>query len=139
MMTDENGANFCGIREIYGADFEKQQVVSCQLHFKLDVQRNRNKVGTENREDFIKKLHQMLHVPTVGHYNKIREEVEEIVSIYLVVKIFFQWWDARRYHVFPAFRGFFFTGVSLAEAGNSTLPKTKSDSHLMWPSMTCQQ
>ena len=90
-MVDENGANFCGIREIYGADFEKQQVVSCQLNFKLDVQRKKNKVGIEHREDFIKKLHQMLPAPTVGHYNKIREEVEEIVSIYPGVKNFFQW------------------------------------------------
>ena len=138
MIVDENGGNFCGIREIYGADFEKQQVVSCQLHFKLDAQRN-NKVGTEHREDFIKKLHQMVCAPTVGHYNKIGEEVEEIVSIYPGVKNFFQWWDARRYHVFPAFRGFASQVYHWLKLAIAHFKETKSNSCLMWPLMTCQQ
>ena len=31
------------------------------------------------------------------------------------------WWDARKYHMFPAFRWLGYSNVTLAESGNSTL------------------
>ena len=34
-MADENGANFCGIKEVFGLDIMMYKVVSYQIHLKL--------------------------------------------------------------------------------------------------------
>ena len=35
IMVDENGANFCALRTIFGLDFVTSKVVSCQMHYKM--------------------------------------------------------------------------------------------------------
>ena len=37
----------------------------------------------------------------------------------------FDWWDARKIHLVPAYRGFSMTGLNLTEAGQSTLREDK--------------
>ena len=39
IMFDENGANYCAIRKVFGLDFVTSIVVSCQMHYKNDVSR----------------------------------------------------------------------------------------------------
>ena len=39
IMVDENGANYCSIQKAFGLDFVTSKVVSCQMHYKYDVNR----------------------------------------------------------------------------------------------------
>ena len=38
-MVDENGANYCAIRKVFSLEFVTSKVVSCQMHYKNDVNR----------------------------------------------------------------------------------------------------
>ena len=35
IMVDENGANYCTIRKVFGLEFATSKVVSCQMHYKI--------------------------------------------------------------------------------------------------------
>ena len=39
IMVNENGANYCAIQKVFGLDFVTSKVVSCQMHYKNDVNR----------------------------------------------------------------------------------------------------
>ena len=52
------------------------------------------------------------------------KRLHEIAAIYPKFKPFLDWWDTRRYHVFPVFRGFALLGVNLAEIGNAALKRS---------------
>ena len=34
IMVDENGANYCAIRKVFGLEFATSKVCSCQMHYK---------------------------------------------------------------------------------------------------------
>ena len=48
-------------------------------------------------------------------------QLEEIANIFPQITSWINWWDARKYHIFPAFRQLGYSNVTLAESGNSTL------------------
>ena len=33
IMVDENGANYCTLKQVFGIDFVTSKVVSCQMHY----------------------------------------------------------------------------------------------------------
>ena len=35
IMADENGANYCAVRKVFGLEFATSKVVSCQMHYKM--------------------------------------------------------------------------------------------------------
>ena len=37
------------------------------------------------------------------------------------IRNWWNWWDCRKYHIVPAYRGFNLSGVNLAESGHSTM------------------
>ena len=45
------------------------------------------------------------------------------MDIFPQITSWINWWDARKYHIFPAFRGLGCSNVTLAESGNSTLKR----------------
>ena len=49
--------------------------------------------------------------------------MEEIANIFPQITSWINWWDARKYHIFPAFRCLGYSNVTLAESGNSTLKR----------------
>ena len=63
----------------------------------------------------------MCSVATVGEYNNKRKWLDEIANIFPDITSWINWWDARKYHIFPAFRHFGYSNVTLAKSGNSTL------------------
>ena len=63
----------------------------------------------------------MCSIATVGEYNEKKKWLDEIANIFPDIKLWINWWDARKYHMFPAFRHFGYSNVTLAESGNSTL------------------
>ena len=65
IMADENGANYCAIRKVFGLQFTGAKVVSCQMHYKNDVNRVSLKISDSYRDVFKKNCHKMCSITTV--------------------------------------------------------------------------
>ena len=63
----------------------------------------------------------MCSVTTVAEYSGRKKWLEEIANIFPQITSWINWWDARKYHIFPAFRWLGYSNVTLAKSGNSTL------------------
>ena len=122
-MVDENGANYCAIRKDFGLDFVTSKVVSCQMHYKNDANRASMKMSiSDSYRDVFKNIcHEMCSIATVGKYIEEKKWLEKIANIFPQISSWINWWDARKYHMFPAFRHLGYLNVTLAESGNSTL------------------
>ena len=120
-MVDENGANYWAIRKVFGLEFATSKVVSCQMHYKNDVNRASLKIGNSYKDVFKNICHKMCSVTTVTEYNDRKKWLQEIANIFPQISSWINWWDVRKYHIFPAFRQLGYSNVTLAESGNSTL------------------
>ena len=96
-------------------------MVSCQIHYKNDVNRVTFRIGLSYR-DLLKGIcHEICSIATVAEYNKKKKWLDEIANMLLNISQWPTWWDARKYHLFPAFRHFGYLTVTLVESSNSTL------------------
>ena len=68
---------------------------------------------------------QMMTVPTLSEYQEIKNRIKVICALVPVVEGQVDWWIARRYNIFPIFRGFNLTSLNMAEIGHSPLKKKK--------------
>ena len=68
-MVDENSANYCTIRKVFGLEFATSKVVSCQMHYKNDVNRASLKIADSYKEVFKNICHKMCSVTTVAECN----------------------------------------------------------------------
>ena len=59
IMVDENGANYCTIRKVFGLEFATSKVVSCQMHYKNDVNRVSLKIGDGYKDVFKNICHKL--------------------------------------------------------------------------------
>ena len=117
-MVDEN---YCTIRNVFGLEFATSNVVSCQMHYKNDVNRVSLKIGDSYKDVFKNICHEMCSITNVAEYNDRRKWLEEIANIFPQITSWINWWDASKYHIFPAFRCLGYSNVTLAESGNSIL------------------
>ena len=69
IMVDENGANYCAIRKVFGLEFATTKVVSCQIHYKNDVNRASLKIGDTYKGVFKNICCKMCSITTVAEYN----------------------------------------------------------------------
>ena len=104
IMVDENGANYCAIRKVFGLEFASSKVVSCQMHYKNDVNRASLKIGDSYKDVFKNICHKMCSVTSFAEYNDRKKHLEEIANIFPQIISWINWWDARKYLIFPAFR-----------------------------------
>ena len=73
-------------------------------------------------EIFFKSIcHEVCYVATIVEYNEKKKLLDEIADIFPNITWLITWWDARKYHMFPAFRCFGYSNVTLAESGNFML------------------
>ena len=49
-MIDENSADYCAIGKVFGVEFATSKVVSCQMHYKNDVNRASLKISDSYRD-----------------------------------------------------------------------------------------
>ena len=68
-MVDENGANYCTIRKVFGLEFATSKVVSCQMHYKNDINRASLKIGDTYKDVFKNICHEMRSITTIAEYN----------------------------------------------------------------------
>ena len=117
IMVDENGANFCGVRKEFGLSYTLEKVVSCQMHFKADILKHMSKIGPSYREEFWKCACELCITPTESRYNEVIHMLYQFAEFYPEIKKVLDFYDARKYHLFPAFRRFGYSGVTMAESG----------------------
>ena len=96
------------------------------MHFKKDLLKQLPKIGESYRDEFYQIGCQLCNAPTVAKYNELKKLLLEFADIFPAIKPWLDWWDARKYHVFPAFRRFGYTGVTLAESGNAQIKRSTS-------------
>ena len=119
IMFDEGGANFTSVDGVFGEEFVKHRVVSCQWHFMNKVMERIHKVGEKDQAEFAEKAGQMCRVPTIPEFELLFRHLQEIVAQYPEVGNFLDWYYVRRTHLFPAFREGRHSGVNQAEIGNA--------------------
>ena len=111
----------CTIRKVFGLEFATSKVVSCQMHYKNGVNRASLKIGDTYKDVFKNICREMCSITTIAEYNDRKKQLEEIADIFPQITSWINWWDARKYHIFPAFKQLGYSNVTLAESGNSTL------------------
>ena len=52
IMVNENGADFCGIKDMFGLNVMRLKVASCQMKFQNDVHETLVKLGGRFKEEF---------------------------------------------------------------------------------------
>ena len=80
------------------------------------------KVCTDTSEELMTTL---LTVVTLREYRNLKMRIQQITSILPSLQPATEWWFARRYNLFPIFKGYCISSVNLAEIGHSTLKRAK--------------
>ena len=127
---DEAGANKNAIKKVYGKKALKK-TVTCQWHFLRNCRLKRSSVRVEHRRTFIKLCRRIIRATTKSKYEQLAAALKKICMKNKIMH-FYNWWDERKYHIVPAFRGFNLSGLNLAESGQSGLkPKTHKKMNLI--------
>ena len=128
-MCDETGPNCTGIGTVYDEKFVTERVISYQWHFMNEVHKVQdriNKIGEQFQQEFLELCTNMCRVKTVAEYGLVLARLVEIVNMIPEAGNFLEWYDVRRFHLFPAFREGLHSGINLAESGNAKWkPNTK--------------
>ena len=126
-ITDEAGANFNGIRKVFGEDGVKK-TRTCQFHYKQSLHRMLTKFPPDLydvRNEFEELMTQLLTVTTLNEFHELKNRIVQLCALLPSLEHGVNWWFARRYHLFPIFRGYCISSVNMAEIGHSTLKKKK--------------
>lgn len=104
---DEVGAWWNGVKEVYGEDALKR-AVSCEFHYKQSVRRQSTKLPAgEMRDQFETLGYALLEANTVSMFEKRRADLNRFLKEKRkteVLKHWLSWWDARKTHIFRAFK-----------------------------------
>ena len=126
-ITDEAGANYNGILKVYGEEGYKKSR-TCVFHFKQSLQKILLKFPDDLsvlKTEFEDHMLRLLYCPTISEYLEIKSRLLQISSLIPSLESPLNWWLARRYNIFPLFRGYCISSVNMAEIGHSTLKRPK--------------
>ena len=101
---------------------------TCQFHFKQCLNRMLTKFPAELGElksEFEELMLQLLTVTTLTEYHELKSRIVQISGVLPSLEHGINWWFARRYNLFPVFRGYCICSVNMAEIGHSTLKRKK--------------
>ena len=131
IMCDERGANMNAIEEVFGKEFmAHKRVVTCQGHFKSCARRQLSGIDKDEQKSFEGLIAKLCECYTKGEYDHISSAPKDICDHNDILH-WWEWWEARKYHIIPAFRGFKILGLNLAETGHSMI-KTKTKFGYLW-------
>ena len=68
------------------------------------------------RETFKNLVNAICYCNTVNDYNNVSNALDKICEHNNVTN-WFEWWKEHKYHIVPAYRGFYLSGLNLAETG----------------------
>lgn len=124
IMVDEAQANYTGVEQVFGWDFRREKVISCQQHYKSNVNLVARQISYTYQHAFKDICFRMCNCATVAEYNTLKSDLDKYVAMFPNIRHWVDWWDARKYHVFPAFRRFGYSRVTLAESGHAMSRRT---------------
>ena len=128
--VDEAGANINAISRVFGRK-GLERILGCQWHFLRSAQAKAKFVEVTKRESFIHLARHMVLAPTRDEYKASSRCLRAICEDNNLLD-WFEWWDERRFHIVPAYRGFNLSGTNLAESGQSGMkPKTRKKMKLV--------
>ena len=121
IIVDEGGANWKAVRDVFGKEMAKR-VVGCQWHFLNCARRQLMHVKHDDRKSFEQHYRDIVHAHTDKEYLRIYN------AMYLILErasktTWLNWWDIRKYHIVPCYRGYEMPSLNLAETGHSKLQK----------------
>ena len=73
IMVNENDANCCATQKVFGLDFVTSKVMSCQMHYKNDINRASFRISESYRDLFKNICHKMCSIATIEEYNEKKE------------------------------------------------------------------
>ncbi|CAH3163101.1 unnamed protein product [Porites lobata] len=119
-VFDEGGGFWASLQDNLGPE-EVQRAVSCERHWWFSVDRNANKlIGEDVKEEYKFLCSTVLKSSTRNMYDKAKVELEKFIDKHPFLSNWWKWWDARRSHVFRAFKpGFNVAKSNLAEVHHS--------------------
>ena len=119
IMCDEAGANFNAIEKVLGKYF-LARTVGCQWHFRRCASRHMRSINNDEQATFRLLVSQLCYTYTASEYEHISTTLQGLCERNGIGN-WWNWWDCRKFHIVPAYRGFNLSGVNLAEAGHSTM------------------
>ena len=78
-MVDEN---YCATKKVFGLDFVTSKVVSCQMHYKNEVNRVSFRIGPSYRDIFKSISYGMCSIATVAEYNEKNKWLDKIANAF---------------------------------------------------------
>lgn len=120
-MSDEHGGNKNAIRDVFGVQVSKKRHVTCAWHFTSNANKKAREVLKlpSDHDLFLGLCKELVDAHTVAKYQDLWADLLEMGEAHPGLKPFLTWWEARKYHIVPAFRKAGHPGVNLAEIGNS--------------------
>ena len=119
-VCDKEGANFTGMKEVYGEEFVKDRVCGCQWHFKNDVQNKTARISDPAlKQKFIDICNKLCEVTTVSKYNILKSMLDEMAKLYPDLKPWIAWFHSRHSHIFAPFRIEGLPKVNFSEIGSA--------------------
>ena len=115
--VDEAGANINAIQKVFGRRAAKK-TVTCQWHFLRCASAKARSVKKRNRKTFKRLCKKLIKAATRSKYEARAAAIRRICADNDILD-WFLWWDDRKFHIVPAFRGFNLSGLNLAEPGQS--------------------
>ena len=70
IMVDEKDANYCAVKQVFGLHFMTSKVVSCQMHYKNDVNKASFRIGVCFRDEFKNMCYELCTIATIVQYNE---------------------------------------------------------------------
>ena len=128
LIVDEAGAVAAGIRNVFGEEGYRK-TSSCQFHYRQCLNSALNNMPPELHdllEEFRELALDLLKVATMQQYNEKVKRLKILAdALPSSVGNWLDWWLARRYNLFPVFRGFCISSLNQAEIGHATLKPLK--------------
>jgi hypothetical protein len=128
IMVDENAANFAAIKKVYGDEWSKR-IITCHFHFLQNARNRSNRLPNDDvAEEFMNICKQICDASTMRRYNELVQQMYVLAEQHDNTEIpkWYTWWDKRRFHIFPCFRGHFLVNVNLSEQGQGGMTEGKN-------------
>ena len=129
IMVDEAGCNRLAVKKVFGEN-SGIQVVGCQWHFKKCARNQLAHLPEDERRTFQVMYGDLCKTHTDTEYDRVYEMMLDILQRADRVT-WLRWWDVRKYHIVPVFRGNDMPGLNLAETGHSKLARLGKNLTLM--------
>ena len=133
IMVDNSGANYAGVRIVFGLEYMIDKMLSCQWHFMHNMEILAQSITDEKEcDDFLELCQKLLLSTTIVEYQLTAGMLGQLAEKYPFLRPKLNWWHVRRWHVFGAFRtGPTHAGVNLAEIGNKLWKTTGTNLSLL--------